>query len=173
MDPLKKFAIPISGLKNGIHQFNFQVDKGFFDAFEESIIKDGLFDVQLDFDKRVDMFVLVFTFNGTARTNCDRCLEKIDLPIEGTEQLIVKVAETPSEEDEIVYITDTLSSLNVAKYIYEYIHLGMPLIKVYDCENDDPMPCNEKILDILDQKESEENKSTNPVWDELKKLNNN
>lgn len=171
MDALKQFSIPIKGIQNGVHQFDFQLDTAFFEAFEDSIIKEGFFDVKLEVDKRPDMFVLVFSFEGTVKTACDRCLEIIDLPVEGSEQLLVKLAETPSEEAEIVYITPTLTSLNVAKYIYEFINLSLPLIKVYDCENDTPRPCNDNMLDYLEPDDNEE--KSNPIWDALKDLNKN
>ena len=85
------------------------------------------------------------------------------------------LAEDSYEEDEIVYITDRLIKFNVAKYIYEYVSLCLPIVKVYDCENDDPMPCNETILDILEHEVKEEpaENQANPIWDELKKLNKN
>ena len=171
MDALKQFSIPIKGLKNGIHQFDFQLDKAFFEAFEASIIKDGRFNVQLEFDKRPDLFVLDFIFEGAVKTACDRCLEIIDLPVKSSERLLVKLADEPKEEDEIVYITDTLTIFNVAKYIYEFINLSLPLIKVYDCEDDNPPPCNEKMLNYLDPEPEEETKA-NPIWDQLKNLNN-
>lgn len=175
MQPLEQFSIPIKKIKSGIHQFDFQLDKTFFKSFKDSMVQDGTFNVQLEVDKRPDMFVLDFEFTGTVKTTCDRCLVDIDLPVEGKEQLIVKLAEEPSEEDEIIYITDRLIKFNVAKYIYEYVSLSLPIVKVYDCENDDPIPCNETILDILDPEEREEpeEKQVNPIWDELKKLNKN
>ena len=175
MQPLEQFSIPIKKIKPGIHLFDFKLDKTFFESFEDSMIKDGVFDVQLELDKRPDMFVLNFALEGTIKTTCDRCLVNIDLPVKGEEQLIVKLAEDSSEEDEIVYITDRLIKFNVAKYIYEYVSLCLPIVKVYDCENDDPIPCNETILDILESEEKEEpaENQANPIWDELKKLNKN
>ncbi len=170
MDTLKEFSIPIKGLKTGIHHFNFTLDKHFFDAFEDSIIKDGNFQVQLEFDKRPDLFVLVFQFKGAVKTACDRCLETIDLPVENSQQLLVKFSDEPKDDSEVVYITTTLTAFNVAKYIYEYINLALPLIKVYDCENDNPRPCNDKMLDYLDPSEQEDGNNSNPIWDELKKL---
>ena len=46
----------------------------------------------------------------------------------------------------------------MAKYIYEYIVLSLPLIKVYDCENDDPLPCDEELLERLEVEDTEDKK---------------
>lgn len=171
MSELKHFSIPVQGLKIGTHQFDFQVDKYFFEHFETSVIKDGNFDVRLFFDKRSDMFVLDFEFKGHVITDCDRCLANIQLPVEGENQLLVKFSEEPQEEAEVIYILKGVSEFNVAKFVYEYITLALPMIKVYDCEEEDPPVCNFENLDYLDN-DAEEEESTSSVWDELKKLNN-
>ncbi len=173
MDALQQFSIPIRGLKLGVHQFDFQVDRFFFEQFEASLIKEGDFQVQMDLDKRSDMLVLVFDINGTVKTDCDRCLEKINLPIDATHQLLVKFAEEASEDADIVYINLTESSLNVAKYIYDFINLSLPLIKTYACEEDDNAPCNEEMLKYLNPKSTETPNDTNPIWDALKDLKKN
>lgn len=170
METLNQFTIPLEGLKDGMHQFDFQIDKEFFKHFEQSPIQEGNFDLKLFFDKRPDLLVLTFDFKGSFSTNCDRCLEAIQLPMKNNEQLLVKYAETPSEEAEVVYIERGTQQLNVAKYAYEFICLSIPMIKVYDCEEDENPPCNQAILDQLYKEEEIEEETKNPVWDALKDL---
>ena len=171
METLNQFTIPLEGLKDGMHQFDFQIDRGFFNHFEQSPIQEGNFDLKLFFDKRPDLLVLTFDFKGSFSTNCDRCLEAIELPMKNSEQLLVKYAEAPSEEADVVYIERGTQQLNVAKYAYEFICLSIPMIKVYDCEEDENPPCNQAILDQLyNEEEVEEEETKNPVWDALKDL---
>lgn len=174
MDALIQYSIPVKGLHNGMHQFDFQIDRAFFQNFEASPIEDGRIDLVLYFDKRPDLLVLQFVFRGFVKTECDRCLAAIDLPLQGDQTLMVKYSmEEEPEEAEVVYISPETQVLNVAKYIYEFICLAMPLIKVYDCENDENRVCNEEMLRYLNQEPEaeEEAESGNPIWDELKKLN--
>ncbi len=172
MEALPEFTIPIEGLGDGVHQFDFQIDKSFFDHFQNSPIKDGKFDLKLYFDKRPDMLVLTFEFAGSYVTDCDRCLESIDLPVKDSQQLLVKYADEPKDDTEIIYITKETQLLNVAKYAYDCIGLAIPISKVCD-EIDDP-PCNDKMLDYLDEKEEEENESqNNPIWEALKNFKKN
>jgi uncharacterized protein len=94
--------------------------------------------------------------------------------LHGDQTLMVKYSmEEEPEEAEVIYISPETQVLNVAKYIYEFICLAMPLIKVYDCENDENRVCNEEMLRYLNQEPEaeEEAESGNPIWDELKKLN--
>ena len=171
MDTLVQYTIPIKGLGPGVHQFDFHIDSDFFTHFENSPIQEGDLQLQLIFDKRADLFVLEFDFQGTVKTDCDRCLTEIDLPISGQQRLLVKFSlEEELEEAEVIYIHPEAQKLNVSKYIYEFICLAMPIIKVYDCEEEENRPCNEEMLGYLDIEE-EENTDSNPIWDELKKLN--
>jgi uncharacterized protein len=181
MDPLITYSIPVKGLYNGIHQFEFQIDRFFFENFEQSPVTEGDVQVRLDFDKHPDMYVLQFELAGTVRTECDRCLAEIDLPIASSQRLLVKFSlEEEEDEADIAYISPEASLFNVAQYIYEFICLALPIIKAYDCEDQSPRPCNEEMLRYLRHSEEDsaleedeaEQEDPNPIWDELKKLSN-
>ena len=176
MDPLITYSIPVKGLHNGIHQFEFQIDRLFF---ENSPVAESDIQLKLELDKSSDMYVLQFDLEGTVRTQCDRCAADIDLPVSDSQRLLVKFSlEEQPEEAEVIYINPEAPQLNVAKYIYEYICLAIPLFKVYDCENDDPRPCNEEALRFLsngghtEEEAEKEEEEPNPIWAELKKLSN-
>ena len=175
MGNLKEFSLPIKGLKNGVHEYDFEIGNDFFKNFEGSPIEEGDFDVHLTFDKRDSFFELVFDIDGTIRTECDRCTAGISLPVSDSQYLTVKYSIEEREEDaEVVYILPDSSELNVAKYIYEFICLSIPFHKVYDCENDDPQPCDFDVLKLISGEVSsvEEDTTEAPVkknpFDDLK-----
>lgn len=173
MDALIPYTLPVKGLGVGIHRYDFRIDHLFFEHFESSPIREAEIDLQLEFDKRIDMYVLDFSFSGTVRTECDRCLAPIDLPIADEQQLVVKLSHEPGDEEaDLVYISPDTEQFNVARYIYEYVVLSLPMIKVYDCEDEDPLPCDEEMLDRLEADEHTDD-SPNPIWDELRKLTDN
>ena len=169
MNALIEYLIPIRGLKIGLHHYNFQINQEFFSNFPDSLIDNGEFEVQLDFEKRIDLFELVFSYNGFFNTACDRCLVNIDFPIKGKNQMIIKFAEEFLEEAEVEYIPLKTEKLNVAKYIYEFICLAVPFVKVYDCQAEREKPCDEKMLAFL-EKEKAEKPVNNPLWDNLKNI---
>ena len=176
MNPFKEFSLPIKGLKNGYHTFNFQIDHTFFTHFESSPIQNGIFDVTVEMDKRDSFFELTFDFDGTMQTECDRCTASIELPFGDTQMLIVKMSEDVQDEDaDVVFISPDAHEFNVAQYIYEFICLAEPLHKVYDCENDDPRPCDFDILDKIKpptaSEDTTEDSLKNPFQD-LKNLFN-
>lgn len=172
MNPLVEYLIPISGLKIGLHSFDFQVDSEFFKHFPDSLITDGVFKVQLVLEKRIDLYELNFSFEGQTKTVCDRCLADINFPIRGENQLIVKFAEEYLEDVDVIYIPIKTEELNIAKYIYENISLKVPFVKTYDCEAETERPCDLDMLAFLDKKANQKDKEpkANPIWDSLKDI---
>jgi uncharacterized protein len=175
-NPLSEFSIPLLGLKKESYTFDFQLDKSFFAAFEDSFIQDGNIQLSLQLERKTGHLELNFDFEGTVKTDCDRCSTSIDLPIEGTEQIIAKYSEeTQEDEDEIIFIHPETSDLNVAQYIYEYVNLAVPIRKTYDCENDDNPPCDFGTLAYLEQQEDNpqddnDDDDNSDTWDALKNL---
>jgi uncharacterized protein len=176
MKRLQEFSIPIIGLTQHNYQFDYQLDRSFFESFEEPLITDGVFNVRVELEKRATMMIFLFSFEGKAVTECDRCLATIHLPLSDQQQLIVKYSEEEKEcDDELIYVHPETASLNIAQYIYEYICLAMPLHKSYNCEEETPRPCDLKSLAFLEQanQKQDDNNEANPsIWDDLKnKLN--
>ena len=170
MNRLVPFVIPIRGLFPGLHDYTFDIDASFFEQFESAPVNDGDIEVRLELNKQSDMYVLQFEFEGTVKTDCDRCLAPIDLPIEGAERLLVKFSvEETAEEAEVIFIHPETPKLDISKYVYEFICLAIPMIKTYDCEVEKERPCDESMLGYLET-QSEEQQQDNPIWDELKKL---
>jgi len=174
MDPHLPYVLPLKGLKDHHHQFVFDVDGAFFQAFEDSPISDASVKMTVELDKKPSLLVLDFSFSGVTENTCDRCLVPIQLPVKGVNQLIVKYGEINKNEDEdVVYIPHEASSWSIAQYVYEYIILALPMIKVYDCENDDPLPCDLELLERLNTTNNNEDSSpsVNPFGEALKDWN--
>src|SRR5688572_9641887 len=108
MDVLKKFEIPFSGLNDGIHYFDFEINNDFFEAIDYSEIKKGKLKVGVELEKQSTLLILHFSIKGKVNVMCDRCTDYFDLPIEGNEQLVVKFGSDMVEEsDQIVVIPAT------------------------------------------------------------------
>ena len=176
MKALKQFSIPFTGLKLGKHQFDFEIDKSFFDAFEYSLVKDGALKATLDLDKQETMLLLNFHIWGTIQLNCDKCLAEFGQPIEIKERQIVKFAEDELESDdlEIIVLNRKESEIDVSEMIYEFINVAIPYIN--NCEQaGTDQKCDPEMLATLEKlatgsAENEEEKSDDPRWEALKKL---
>ena len=172
MNALAPYSIPIVGLKTGVHHLKYAIDNTFFRHFEDSPLESAEVRFEVQFDKRSDLMLLDFELEGTVRSICDRCSAEIDLPITDSRQLIIKYGDSAGEEeDDVVFISREVSEFNVAKYLYEFTILALPITNIYDCESDPMPPCNRDILKYLEQESEEQNPST--IWDSLKDFNNN
>jgi uncharacterized protein len=147
---LKEYTLPIHGLKNGIHRFKYDVDADFFAHFEGSPIQNGRFDLSVELDKHDSFFELTFDFQGFSTTECDRCTADIRLPFGGSEKLVVKRTQEDIDEDiDIVFLSPDVHEFNIAQYVYEFICLSMPFNKTYDCDSENPRPCDMDVLKLL------------------------
>ena len=176
MEALLPFSIPIRGLNNGAHSYEFLIENEFFESFEESPIREATINLTLELEKRPDMYEFYFKFSGHFKTNCDRCLAGIDLPIEGTADLLGKVvSEEKVDDPEVIYITPDTQKINVATYIYEFICLAIPIVKIFDCDGVNPRPCDDSTLKFLEQSNQEDKgtEQVNPIWEQLKGLKTN
>lgn len=154
MNPLKQFVIQFAGLKNGCHYFDFKVDHSFFEEFEYSIIKKGNLDVQLAFDKREQLLALDFTITGTVELVCDRCLDPFDYSLEVRQQQLVKLSDDVQEGDEVedvVYVGSKAHELDVAPFIYEFIHLAPPIVSFHPDDEAGTPQCDPETLAVLEK----------------------
>jgi uncharacterized metal-binding protein YceD (DUF177 family) len=173
MDARVPYTLPIKGLQDGTHTFDYEVDAAFFATFTDSPVQEAAITLAVRLDKRPSLLVLDFDFVGTIGTPCDRCLADIHLPVAGNNRLLVKYGEDSDEGDDedVVYIARDTSQWNIAQFVYEYILLAVPLIKTYDCAADDPQPCDLETLERLEADAADEAPETpedNPIWDALK-----
>lgn len=173
---LEAYDIPFVGLKLEKHVFSYEVDSVFFDQFENSLITDGDIFIHLTFDKQKDhFFVLEFYIDGTVETECDRCLDPVNVQINSQNRLIVKFAgdETAADlEDPDVWVLDSSEvKVNIAKPVFDYIHLAMPLKKTCRMNALGSKECNPAVLKHLkEHKDSPATEDIDPRWEALKKL---
>jgi uncharacterized protein len=174
MGTFAAYSLPILGLKTGIHQFKYTLDDTFFRQFEASPVQDVVLEAKVQLDKRPDMMVLEFELEGHFKTECDRCTASINMPVSGLQTLYLKYSERPGEEDdEVVFIGRDWSEFNLAKYLYEFSVLALPLVNTYDCDSDEEPPCNMDVLKLLAHEEADDDtapSSGNPIWEALQKI---
>lgn len=163
-----KIIIPFVGLKNGVHEFSFNVDKAFLKQFEYSIIEDAKVQVSISFEKKENLFELDFDLNGTLISDCDRCAEPLEIKVNGSQHLIVKFSDEDfNESDEILSIPESAYELDLSDLVYEYTCVLMPSKKVHEKIED----CNPAVIEKLEElTNSKEKQESDPRWDALSKL---
>ena len=163
---LSEYNIKFEGLKQGIHSFEFTVDNTFFEKFDFFEFENSTIKVDLEFKKQSTMLVLKFIFSGTITVLCDRCLDPVDVDVEGEEKLIVKFGnEEYDQSDEILILPNHEYELNVGQYIYEFINISLPQKRIHF-----EGLCNQKVIGELDKIEQKDEINEDPRWSLLKDI---
>ena len=93
-----------------------------------------------------------FLVNGIVVTECDRCLEKLEIPMDFRTTLSVKFARTgeigeqivDDSSEDMVIIDPSEGELDLKQYIYDYVCINLPLQRVHS-EGE----CNAEVMRIL------------------------
>lgn len=169
MDRLRNYDIVFSGQKNGKHEFQFEIDKTFFQLFdteqeftEPKIVADVLM------DKHTTFLEVNIKTSGIVNLVCDITNENFDHPIENELNVLVKfgVGYDDSEED-VITIPMTDHAFNVAQLIYEVVMLAIPMKKISPNVSDEDLEILEKFSP---KDEVDEEPESDPRWEALKKL---
>lgn len=170
VDRLREYKIAFRGLGEGKHSFEFVLDNTFFDCFEATKGTQGVVDATVEIRKSSLLMEVKIKISGTVKAVCDRCLGEVSIPVEGEMNLYVKQSiREEGNDDDYIIVSPTDDFLDLSTYLYEAYMLHYPMRVVHpDGE------CDEEMREVLHQYIKEEDeKPTDPRWDELKKLINN
>jgi len=160
------FRIPFIGLKLGVHEFEFTLDDAFFESFEFSEIESATIEAQVTLEKQTTMLVVDVALKGEVGCTCDRCGERILIPVEAKHRLVVKFGnETKELEDDLLVLGPAEHEIDLAQYLYESAQLALPARRVHEIEAD----CEPTAIAKLQQYQID--KTHNSQWAELKNLN--
>ncbi len=104
MSSMKAFSIPFIGLKEGKHNFEFDINQTFFDEYDYEEFNSATIKVALLFNKKSTMLELDFKATGTVNVNCDVTNEPFDQDLNASLKLIVKFGEEFNDENEEILI---------------------------------------------------------------------
>jgi uncharacterized metal-binding protein YceD (DUF177 family) len=169
VDHLKDFKIKFRGLSVGVHHYNWEIDKKFFDAFENAELNDASLTTELELEKQERMMILNFAIGGEVTVPCDRCLEDLIFPVEIKEAYYIKFGtERLEESEDVLVIPESEHQIDVSILINEYITLSLPLRRVHEPDENGKNGCNEELLKKLEELSGK--KGTDPRWEQLKNI---
>ena len=171
MCSLERFKIDLKGLTAEVTTLEYDLDKSFFDALDQTEVESGTLHVSLSIRKASGFFEFQFHTVGTVDITCDRCLDLMEQPIEADNRLVVKLGSTNSEDDDTVIVDENEGILDTSWFIYEFIALAIPIQHVHATGKCNPAMT--KALEELSADRSgdeESNQAIDPRWENLKNL---
>ncbi|MDG5799268.1 DUF177 domain-containing protein [Marinilabiliaceae bacterium ANBcel2] len=178
VDKLSEYNIEFKGLKDGIHSFDYVLGDDFLSLFEKALYEKCDIKMHVSLEKKSDLLTFNYHFSGYIESVCDKCLEKVNVPIDEKAQTFVKFSDEPEDlTDEILVLPHEAHEVNVAKIFYDIIITSLPIRHLHPEDADGESTCDAEMINTLSdylvqQGESEENQESNidPRWEELKKL---
>lgn len=171
MSKIKSFSLKFVGLKEGAHNFHFQLSKSFFETFKYFEFNSVNISVDLVLVKKSTILELKLKGSGSVNINCTLTNEPFDYQINSKLTLLVKFGDSYDDEnDELLVLTHGSHSIDLDQYFYEMIVLSMPIRNVHpDVENGTK---DSEILNRLKEFDINKEKNSNfdARWDKLKEL---
>ena len=169
MDKFRNYDIEFSGLKNGKHEFRFEIDKKFFQLFDtEQEFTEPKIVADILMDKHTTFLELLIKTSGTVNLVCDITNENFEHTIEHEIEVLVNFGEEYDDSNvDVVTIPKTDHAFNASQLIYEDVMLSIPMKKVSPNISDEDF----EILEKFSPKDTvEEEPDIDPRWEALKKL---
>lgn len=177
MRKLKEFTIPFVGLKQGRHQYEYEIGKEFFEHFEYDEFNSANVKVDVLLDKKSTMLEFTLKASGTVNVDCDLTNEPYDQPIESELFLVVKFGDEYNDDNEdLLILPHGEFQINIQQYIYELIVLAVPSKRVHPGVIDGSLQSEvlEKLEELSpkEKEEIKEEEDIDPRWIKLKNLLN-
>ncbi|MBG8553721.1 YceD family protein [Hymenobacter guriensis] len=174
-----QYDLAIAKLADKTHHFAFELDRAFFEQFEQQLIPDGQLHADVTLHKTDRLLTLDFDITGTVRLVCDRSLDEYDQPLDVHEQLLVRYGDRELElDDNVLQITQDTQTLPIAQHLFDYIGLALPMKKLHPRFQNEPdeNPDSETKLIFTTRQEGDaddddDNDGIDPRWNALRNLN--
>ncbi len=147
----KEYILPVAGLKDGDHQYDFHIGESFFKNMGWDQLDGENIDIDLNLSKHNKLMVLDFDFHGSVFCPCDRCLDPFEISLKFKDRLIIKFSPEISEpeiyeddENVVMYVNEDTSEIDLSHFIYESIILQIPIKRAHEIDK-----CNSEIIKIL------------------------
>lgn len=188
MGKFTEFNLPLKGMPEGTHHFEYHLGKQFFANMENTDVHDADIKVDLAVTYKNGLYDLKFDMNGEVVLLCDRCLDDLHLPIETNYQVTVEYGSDYSDNDDLLVIPVSDSSLNVSYMIYDTVALAIPMKHVHPmgkCNRQmsallrkhrarptgEDAELEEQLMDEMDSMSPSDPAPTDPRWNALKGFN--
>ena len=171
-----EYDLAIARLADKTHHFAFELDREFFQQFDQQLIPDGNLHADVTLIKTDRLLTLNFDITGTVRLTCDRSLDEYDQEVETHDQLLVRYGDRELElDDNVLQITPDTQTLPLAQHLFDYIGLALPMKKLhprFQNEPDDNPEAETKLIFTTRQTgDDDDEEDDDPRWNALRNLN--
>ncbi len=167
---MKKYSdlvINYEGLKNGKHDYSWEIEEDFFDIAEELEFSKLKIKFDAVLNKEENMMFFEFKHAGNVNFSCDLCLEELAFEVEGENKLIIHFGEEEKGDgDVMITVPRSEYEFDVSSFLHDYIIVSLPWKRECAMVGKE---CNPAMISKIEELQPKTNDS-DPRWDALKKL---
>lgn len=139
MEKMDTYKIDLLGSFKDEH-LQFDLDDDFFAAID-GLVQRGTIKTDVDCKNTGSMYKFNIHSEGIVIVPCDRCLADLELRIDTTDELVVKLGEEYSDDGDCVVVPEAEGYVDLAQFIYEFIALSMPITCTHE-----PGKCDDSMM---------------------------
>ena len=171
-----EFQIDLLDARIGGKEFDFVVDDAVF-AKIDGLVTKGTVQAHVVCKKATQTgFLFEIHSEGQVCVPCDRCLADVELRIDTTDELTVRLGDTYEDDGDVVTVPEKEGLLDITLPIYEFVVLSMPIRRIHE-----PGKCDNAMMEVFDDHQAarsgregeEDTDSAHPTdsrWDALKQI---
>ena len=170
---MKFTEIKISGLKNGNHDFHFELNSSFLTEFSTLFFDQPKLVIDVVLNMSETMIKADLKLKGTVELICDRSDETFDYQIDNEVVHFFKLGEEEKElSDELEVISKERVAIDLDQLIYDTVALSIPAKKLHPRFGNEDFDSNEEgfLVYTSEKEEKIENETSDPRWSKLKEL---
>lgn len=123
--------------------FEYDIDDAFFRQID-GLIQRGKLHSTVTCKGANTIYKFQIQSVGTVIVPCDRCMSDLELRIETTDVLNVKLGDEYADEGDCVVVPEAEGRIDLAQFIYEFIVLSMPIVCCHE-----PGKCDDAMMQEL------------------------
>lgn len=139
------FTIDLFDAKLQGRQFAYTLDDEFFKQIEGMIDRGDVNAVVTCKKAGGQLYEFDVQAKGVVTVPCDRCLSDLELRIDLTEKLKVKLGADYDDDGEVITVPEEDGALDISIPLYELIVLSLPLRRVHE-----PGMCDEAMIQTVE-----------------------
>lgn len=125
------YKLPLKGMPEGEHEYEFALDKTFFDNMECEGIHGSTLKAHVMVTYKHDLYDIKMDVQGQLILTCDRCLDELPWDVDAHYEVTVKYGDDYNEDDDQLTIPYEDATLNIAYMLKDTAVLAIPMKHVH------------------------------------------
>lgn len=168
---MKHTEIKISGLRNGIHKFQFELNDSFLTSFSNDFFDRPQIDVRVTLELADTLIKAELKLEGVVTLVCDRSLDPFSYPINREENHFFKFGEIEEElSEELEVISKDRVSIDFDQLVYDLVALSVPSKKLHPRFENEEVEGEGALVFSTRESETEEENQPDLRWTKLTEI---